>query len=91
MVRSPHRGNSGSRPTSSMASSLVWGSSSSNVYELPGHRAVGLTPKQWHYLFANTFSEEESLALFEQHHIPASGKIFWGSALAKIHPGKDDT
>jgi hypothetical protein len=41
MVRSPPRGNSGSRPTSSMASSLVWGSSSSNVYELPGHRESG--------------------------------------------------
>ena len=22
------------------------------------HRAVGFTPKQWHYVFANTFSEE---------------------------------
>ena len=25
------------------------------------HRAVGFTPKQWHYVFANTFSEEKSL------------------------------
>ena len=25
------------------------------------HRAVGLTAEQWHYAFANTFSEEESL------------------------------
>ena len=55
------------------------------------HRAVGLTPEQWYYVFANTFSEEESLALYERYHIPASGKIFWGSALANIHPGKDDT
>jgi len=54
------------------------------------HRAVGLTPEQWHYTFANTFSEEESLALYERYHIPASGPIFWGSALANIHPGKDD-
>ena len=23
--------------------------------------------------------------------MPASGSIFWGSALANIHPGKDDT
>ena len=36
------------------------------------------------------FSEEESLALYERYHIPASGSIFWGSALANIHPGKDD-
>ena len=30
-------------------------------------------------------------ALYERYHIPASGSIFWGSALANIHPGKDDT
>jgi pimeloyl-ACP methyl ester carboxylesterase len=50
------------------------------------HRAVGFTPKQWHYVF-----EDESLALYERYHIPASGRVFWGSALANIHPGKDDT
>jgi pimeloyl-ACP methyl ester carboxylesterase len=54
------------------------------------HRAVGFTAEQWHYAFTNTFSEEESLALYERYHIPASGPIFWGSALANIHPGKDD-
>jgi pimeloyl-ACP methyl ester carboxylesterase len=54
------------------------------------HRAVGFTPDQWHYAFANTFSEDESLALYERYAIPASGRIFWGSALANIHPGKDD-
>ncbi len=55
------------------------------------HRAVGFTEEQWRYAFANTFSEEESRALYERYHIPASGNIFWGSALANIHPGKDDT
>jgi pimeloyl-ACP methyl ester carboxylesterase len=54
------------------------------------HKAVGFTPEQWHYAFTNTFTEEESLALYERYHIPASGPIFWGSALANIHPGKDD-
>jgi pimeloyl-ACP methyl ester carboxylesterase len=54
------------------------------------HKAVGFTPEQWHYAFTNTFSEEESLALFERYHIPASGRVFWGSALANIHPGHDD-
>ena len=28
---------------------------------------------------------------YERYHIPASGAIFWGSALANIHPGRDDT
>jgi pimeloyl-ACP methyl ester carboxylesterase len=54
------------------------------------HRAVGFTHEQWHYAFTNGFSEEESRALYERYHIPASGSIFWGSALANIHPGKDD-
>jgi pimeloyl-ACP methyl ester carboxylesterase len=55
------------------------------------HRAVGLTFEQWHYAFTNTFSDEESRRLYERYHIPASGAVFWGSALANIHPGKDDT
>jgi len=54
------------------------------------HKAVGFTHEQWQYAFTNGFSEEESRALYERYHIPASGQIFWGSALANIHPGKDD-
>jgi pimeloyl-ACP methyl ester carboxylesterase len=54
------------------------------------HKAVGFTREQWHYAFTNTFSEEESRRLYERYHIPASGRIFWGSALANIHPGPDD-
>lgn len=54
------------------------------------HRAVGLTAEQWHYAFANTFSEDESRELYERYHVPASGHVFWGSALANIHPGHDD-
>jgi pimeloyl-ACP methyl ester carboxylesterase len=55
------------------------------------HRAVGFTHDQWHYAFTNTFSEERSRELYERYHIPASGSIFWGSALANIHPGHQDT
>jgi pimeloyl-ACP methyl ester carboxylesterase len=55
------------------------------------HKAVGFTFDQWRYAFTNTFPEEESRALYERYHIPASGEIFWGSALANIHPGPDDT
>jgi pimeloyl-ACP methyl ester carboxylesterase len=54
------------------------------------HRAVGFTHEQWQYAFTNGFSDEESLRLYERYHIPASGAIFWSSALANIHPGKDD-
>ena len=54
------------------------------------HRAVGFTFDQWHYAFTNTFSEARSRELYERYHVPASGQIFWGSALANIHPGPDD-
>jgi pimeloyl-ACP methyl ester carboxylesterase len=54
------------------------------------HKAVGFTLEQWRYAFTNTFSEEESRRLYERYHIPASGNVFWGSALANIHPGRDD-
>jgi hypothetical protein len=36
-------------------------------------------------------ARRRSLELHERYHIPASGKIFWGSALANIHPGRVDT
>ena len=55
------------------------------------HRAVGFTHDQWQYAFTNGFSDAESRALYERYHIPASGAIFWGSALANINPGHQDT
>ncbi|MGW5682820.1 alpha/beta hydrolase [Nonomuraea sp. NPDC003754] len=55
------------------------------------HKAVGLDYEHWRYAFTNTFPESEARAAYERYHIPASGHIFWGSALANIHPGKDDT
>jgi pimeloyl-ACP methyl ester carboxylesterase len=54
------------------------------------HRAVGLSPEQWHYAFTNTFSDEESRALYERYHIPASGRILWDSVLANFMPGPQD-
>jgi pimeloyl-ACP methyl ester carboxylesterase len=53
-------------------------------------KAAGFTHEQWRYAFCNTFTEAEARRLYERYHIPASGPIFWGSALANIHPGKDD-
>ncbi len=54
------------------------------------HKAVGFTHDQWHYAFTNTFSEQESRALYERYHIPASGSILWGSVLANVMPGPQD-
>jgi pimeloyl-ACP methyl ester carboxylesterase len=55
------------------------------------HKAVGLTFDQWNYAFTNDFPEDEARRLYQRYHIPASGSIFWGSALANIHPGHFDT
>ena len=54
------------------------------------HRAVGLTHDQWRYAFTNTFSEDESRALYERYAVPASGAILWGIVLANFQPGPQD-
>ena len=51
------------------------------------HKAVGFTHEQWHYAFTNTFSEEESRALYERYHIPASGRDLLGQR-ARQHPAR---
>ena len=63
------------------------------VLRNPGtrHKAVGFTPEQWHYAFTNTFSEEESRALWERYAIPAAGGIFWDNILANVKPGPQET
>jgi pimeloyl-ACP methyl ester carboxylesterase len=55
------------------------------------HRAVGFTHEQWHYTFTNTFSEEDSRALYDRYAIPASGAILWGIVLANLQPGHQAT
>jgi alpha-beta hydrolase superfamily lysophospholipase len=55
------------------------------------HRAVGYTHEQWHYVFTNTFTEDESRALYRRYHIPASGRILWEASLANLLPGHQDT
>jgi pimeloyl-ACP methyl ester carboxylesterase len=32
--------------------------------------------------------EDEARRLYERYHVPASGEVFWGSALANIHPAR---
>lgn len=55
------------------------------------HKAIGLTEEQWRYAFTNTFTDEESAALYERYHVPASGRILWGGVLANFQPGMQDT
>ncbi|MFE5393075.1 alpha/beta hydrolase [Streptomyces sp. NPDC056568] len=55
------------------------------------HKAVGFTYDQWRYAFTNTFPEDQARALYERYHVPASGHVFWDSALTNVHPGHGDT
>ncbi|WP_433369332.1 alpha/beta hydrolase [Actinoplanes sp. CA-142083] len=55
------------------------------------HKAIGLSLEEWKYAFTNTFTDEESKALYERYHIPASGGILWGGVLANFQPGHQDT
>ncbi|MBK1783193.1 alpha/beta hydrolase [Prauserella cavernicola] len=54
------------------------------------HRAIAFTHEQWHYAFTNTFSDEESQALYRRYAIPAPGRIVWGSLLANLQPGHQE-
>jgi pimeloyl-ACP methyl ester carboxylesterase len=54
------------------------------------HRAVGFTPEQFHYGFANTLSEDESREVYERYHIPAPGSFIWGAVLANFTPGHQE-
>ncbi|WP_046470672.1 alpha/beta hydrolase [Allosalinactinospora lopnorensis] len=54
-------------------------------------RAVGFTPEQFHYAFANTLDEEDSARVYERYHVPAPGRFVWESVLANITPGHQNT
>lgn len=56
------------------------------------HKAVGFTPKEFHYAFTNTLTEEESKAVWDRYHIPAPGNWVWEFGLfANFKPGHQDT
>ena len=56
------------------------------------HRAGGFTPKEFHYAFTNTLSEEESQKVYDRYHIPAPGNWVWAyGLLANLTPGHQDT
>jgi len=50
------------------------------------HRAVPLTPEQFHYAFTNTLTEEESLAVYERYAVPGPDHVLWQASLANFNP-----
>ncbi|MGI5138421.1 alpha/beta hydrolase [Streptomyces sp. CA-106110] len=62
-----------------------------SAFPVPGHptrrnKAVPLTPRQFHYGFTNTLSEEESAAVYERYHVPGSARVLFQSAFANFNP-----
>jgi pimeloyl-ACP methyl ester carboxylesterase len=48
------------------------------------HRAVPLTPKEFHYAFTNTLSDDDSLAVYERYAVPGPGRVLFEGALANL-------
>jgi len=53
---------------------------------LNNHRAVPLTPDQFHYAFMNTSSEEESQAVFEKYAVPGPDHMLFQASFANFAP-----
>ena len=54
------------------------------------HRAVALTPEEFHYAFTNTLTEEESPAVYERYAVPGPGRVLFQGALANFNPHAAD-
>ncbi|HWB32780.1 MAG TPA: alpha/beta hydrolase [Acidobacteriaceae bacterium] len=50
------------------------------------HRAVPLTPEQFHYAFTNNLSEAESLPIFERYAVPGPDHVLFQAAFANFNP-----
>ena len=50
------------------------------------HRAVPLTPEQFHYAFTNTLSEAESLKVFHRYAVPGPDHVLFQAAFANFNP-----
>ncbi|MBE7157145.1 MAG: alpha/beta fold hydrolase [Rhodospirillales bacterium] len=53
---------------------------------LNNHRAVPLTPQQFHYAFTNSQSESESDKVYERYAVPGPDHILFQAAFANFNP-----
>jgi pimeloyl-ACP methyl ester carboxylesterase len=68
-------------PLSALRSALPALKNPANV-----HRAVALTPAEFHYAFTNSLTEEQSLDVFQRYAVPGPGRILFQAALANLNP-----
>ena len=50
------------------------------------HRAVPLSPEEFHYAFTNTLSDDESRAVYERYAVPGPGRVLFQGAFANFNP-----
>jgi len=50
------------------------------------HRAVPLTPEQFHYAFTNSLTEAESLAAYRRYAVPGPDHVLFQAGLANFNP-----
>ena len=50
------------------------------------NRTVELTPKQFHYAFTNTMSDEDSQAAYDRYQVPGPGRVIFQAAFANFNP-----
>lgn len=55
------------------------------------HRAVPLSPEQFHYAFTNNLTEEESLEVYRRYAVPGPDHILFQAAFANFNPHAEST
>ena len=50
------------------------------------HRALPLSPEQFHYAFTNSLTEEESLTVYDRYAVPGPDHVLFQAAFANFNP-----
>ena len=50
------------------------------------NKTVALTPKQFHFNFTNTMSDQDARAVYERYQVPGPGRVLFQAAFANFNP-----
>ena len=54
------------------------------------HKAVELSPEEFHYAFTSTLSDADSLAAYKRYAVPGPGRVLFQGAFANLNPHTPD-